>query len=204
MSKSASLRLSGVALILVVLTALYGCGGNSAPVNSQTNSLVINTQSLSAATYGSAYSDVLASSGGTSGYSWSLAAGSTLPPGLTLSAGGTLSGTPTAAGTYNFTIAVSDSSSPPQTAQQALSLTANKVPLTVTANNQAMTYGLLPPALTVSYSGFVNGDTVAALSGSPTLTTAATSFTAAGSYPITVAAGTPSVTSLTGIGCGFR
>jgi hypothetical protein len=78
-----------------------------------------------------------------------------------------------------------------------VSLAVNKTPLTVTANNQTMTYGMRPPALTVSYSGFVNGDTVATLSGSPTLTAAVTSFTPAGSYPITVAAGTLSATNYT-------
>ncbi len=193
------MRLLGVASVLVLGTLLIACSADpSVPVNPQTNLLVVNTQSLSAATYGSAYSDVLASSGGTSGYSWSLATGSTLPPGLTLSAGGTLSGTPTAAGTYNFTIAVSDISSPPQTARQALSLTVNKAALTVTADNKMMTYGLRPPALTTAgYSGFVNGDTAATVSGSPSVTTAVTSFTAAGSYPIIVAAGTLSATNYT-------
>jgi hypothetical protein len=47
------------------------------------------------------------------------------------------------------------------------------------------------PTLTYSYSGFVNGDTVAtATTGTPTISTTATAKPHAGSYPITLAAGT--------------
>ena len=55
-----------------------------------------------------AYSDQLTVTGGTSPYTWSVSAG-TLPPGLTLGAStGLLSGTPTTAGTYSFTVKVTD------------------------------------------------------------------------------------------------
>ena len=66
----------------------------------------------------------------------------------------------------------------------------NKAPLTVTANNASRAVGAANPAFTASYSGFVNGETTAVLSGSPSLTTTATSSSAAGTYPITAAAGT--------------
>src|SRR5205814_1746560 len=67
-----------------------------------------------------------------------------------------------------------------------------KATLTVTANNQSRVYGAANPALTVGYSGFVNGENAGALSGSPTLgTTATTNSTVAGSpYVITVTHGT--------------
>jgi hypothetical protein len=65
----------------------------------------------------------------------------------------------------------------------------NKAPLTVTANNASRAVGAVIPALTASYSGFVNGETSAVLSGSPSLTTPSTSSSAAGTYPITAAAG---------------
>ena len=46
-------------------------------------------------------------------------------------------------------------------------------------------YGQANPALTVSYSGFVNGDTPASLTTVPTVTTTATTTSPVGSYPIT-------------------
>ena len=61
--------------------------------------------------------------------------------------------------------------------------------LTVTADNQTMVYGGSLPTLTASFAGFVNGDTAAALAGTPGLATVpATSH--AGSYAITAGAGT--------------
>jgi hypothetical protein len=57
--------------------------------------------------------------------------------------------------------------------------------LTVTANNQTKVYGAANPALTVSYSGFVNGDTVTSLTTAPSVTTTATTASAVGTYPIT-------------------
>ncbi len=59
---------------------------------------------------GVAYSDQLTVTGGTSPFTWSVSAGS-LPPGVTLGAStGLLSGTPTTAGSYSFTVKVTDNS----------------------------------------------------------------------------------------------
>jgi hypothetical protein len=66
----------------------------------------------------------------------------------------------------------------------------NQAPLTVTANNTSRAVGAANPAFTASYSGFVNGDTAAVLGGAPSLTTTATTSSAAGLYPITVSQGT--------------
>jgi hypothetical protein len=66
----------------------------------------------------------------------------------------------------------------------------NKATLTVTANNASMIYGGTVPTFTASYTGFVNGDTSSVLSGSPSLTTTATSASPAGTYTITAAVGT--------------
>ena len=62
--------------------------------------------------------------------------------------------------------------------------------LTVAAQNQSITYGSALPTLTSSTTGFVNGDTSSVVSGSPALATTATATSPAGSYPISVAAGT--------------
>ena len=74
-------------------------------------------------------------------------------------------------------------------------LTVGKATLTVTANNAASTYGHAFPTFTDTVTGFVNGDTQAVVSGSPSLTTTATSNSPAGTYAITAAIGTLSATN---------
>jgi hypothetical protein len=91
---------------------------------------------------------------------------------------GTYAVTPGGLSSLNYTI---------KYVQGILSITP--AALTVTANNQNMIYGVPVPSLTASYSGFVNGDTTAVLSGTPALSTTATSSSNVGSYPITAAAG---------------
>jgi hypothetical protein len=68
-------------------------------------------------------------------------------------------------------------------------LTVNQAALTITANNKNKVYGAALPAFTVSYSGFVNGDTPAALTTQPSLSTTAnaTSHVAGNPYSITAA-----------------
>jgi hypothetical protein len=56
---------------------------------------------------GAAYAQTFTASAGTPPFTFALAAGA-LPPGLALSAGGVLSGTPSAAGTFAFTVSVTD------------------------------------------------------------------------------------------------
>jgi gliding motility-associated-like protein len=68
-------------------------------------------------------------------------------------------------------------------------LTVSKIMLNVTANNQSRAYGVGNPSLTVSYTGFVNGETSAILSTVPSATTTATILSNVGNYPITVAGG---------------
>ncbi len=66
----------------------------------------------------------------------------------------------------------------------------SKATLTVTANNASRAVGAANPTFTASYSGFVNGDSASALSGTPSLTTTATTSSPAGLYPITARVGT--------------
>jgi gliding motility-associated-like protein len=64
-------------------------------------------------------------------------------------------------------------------------LTIIPASLTITANDQTKAFGAPNPVLTVSYSGFVNGDTEASLTPQPSVTTTATVLSPAGTYPIT-------------------
>jgi len=57
--------------------------------------------------------------------------------------------------------------------------------LTVTAASDLATYGGTVPAVTASYSGFVNGDSASSLTTAPTCTTTATSTSPVGTYPTT-------------------
>jgi len=63
-------------------------------------------------------------------------------------------------------------------------VTINKKNLTVTADNKSRFYGDNNPALTVSYSGWVNSESATVLNTAPTATTSATSASNVGPYTI--------------------
>ncbi len=89
--------------------------------------IAVSPSSLTAATVGTAYSQTISASGGTSPYSFAVTSGA-LPAGLSLNGStGALSGTPTAGGSFNFTITATDSSSGtgPYTGSRAYSFTVN-------------------------------------------------------------------------------
>ena len=67
--------------------------------------------------------------------------------------------------------------------------TVTPAALTVTANSLTRTLGMPNPALTLSYTGFVNGDTPEQLTTQPTATTQATIQSPVGQYPIDVSGG---------------
>lgn len=71
--------------------------------------------------------------------------------------------------------------------QQTIMVT--KAPLTVTADDQTITFGDAIPVLTINYNGFVNGEGNSVLSSAPVASTTATESSNAGSYDITIAGG---------------
>jgi polygalacturonase len=100
------------------------------------------------------------------------------------------SAAPVAAGTYAVSASFTSSDPSYLNASGTSTLTINPAALTVAANNQTMTFGAPVPALTYTPTGFVGGETAAVLSGSPQLSTTATSASPTGLYPITIATGT--------------
>jgi gliding motility-associated-like protein len=101
--------------------------------------IIFNGATLSNATPGFAYSKQLdVATGGTAGYSYALAAGSTLPAGLTLSSTGAITGTPTVANVYTFSVVATDAKGCKATATYNLTVTASLV----------LTPGALPDGLT--------------------------------------------------------
>ena len=65
-------------------------------------------------------------------------------------------------------------------------LSVSPAPLTITADNQTKVQGYPLPALTASYTGFVNGDTSASLTTPPTLSTTATAGSSAAGSPYSI------------------
>jgi hypothetical protein len=103
---------------------------NSTPVKSDkqrytitiagNETLLITTTDMADGVEGTAYNATLLALGGTLPYTWSIAGGK-LPDGLMIdAASGVISGTPTKKGNYNFTIQVSDNSTPANTDTQRL------------------------------------------------------------------------------------
>jgi len=106
-------------------------------VNPAVGTLTITTQSpLPYAYVGTEYSTTIGATGGTSPYIYTLSSGS-LPQNLSFSSNSqlaTISGMPTTAGTYQFTVKVTDSSSPQQTASASFTLTVNSTSTGCSAN----------------------------------------------------------------------
>ena len=94
--------------------------------------------------------------------------------------------------TYPITASLSDPGSKAANYDVTLqtgTLTVTKAALTATADDKSRKFGESNPVFTVTYKGFVNGDTTTAVGTPPTLATVATSTSPAGNYQITVTGG---------------
>ena len=99
--------------------------------------ITITTTSLPNGIVGTPYPpQVLTASGGASPYKFQV---NGLPGGLTFS-NGAISGTPTAAGSFNLTVSVSDSSSPPLTGSAQLSLTTSTAHTDLVLSQNSVTF----------------------------------------------------------------
>ena len=162
--------------------------------------LTVTTSSLPGGTVATGYSTTLAAAGGTAPLTWSVSSGN-LPDGLKISSSGTISGTPQAAGTFSFTVQVTDSSALQQTATQDLSIVIAKAGTTTkleidpsmaaVGDTITLSAGISPaasggPALGGTVTFTANGsmvcDSIPVTGGSAQCTI---SLTTAGTYSVT-------------------
>jgi len=130
-------------------------------VFTSSSNLAITKASLPKGTQSLLYGQSLFASGGKTPYTWSLLSGS-LPAGLTLSSAGLISGTPTAAGVFDFTVQVTDSSNPQQTAGLPLRIvvtTSGSCPCTIWPSTAAPTNVDVEPDSSVELGVTFRSDT---------------------------------------------
>ncbi len=86
------------------------------------------------------------------------------------------------------------------TANASVLISVTRAPLTIQAHDKSRLFGQPNPALTVGYSGFVNGETNNVLTAQPVVATMAIPGSPIGNYPITVSGASASNYSITHIG----
>jgi hypothetical protein len=169
--------------------ATYSGDGDYETSTSTAQSLTINTSAVATVTLGSlariyagvplaATATTSSPSGLTVTFTYTGTSGTTYGPSST---------PPKAVGNYTVVGTISSST---YSGSATGTLVIARALLTATTNNGTMVVGSAVPALTASYNGFVPGDSAAVLSGSPVLSTTATSSSPAALYPITIAQGT--------------
>jgi len=175
-------------------------GSSTAPVNAGSYSVVAT---VADATYTGSVSGTLNVAKASPSLTWSAPADITYGTALsstqlnaTASVPGTFTYTPAAgtvlhagnAQTLQATFTPTDTVNY-ATATKSVTLSVAKAPLIAKATDQQRMQGTANPTLGISYTGFVNGDTAAALDALPTASTTATTASTAGQYPITLSGG---------------
>jgi len=162
---------------------------NAAATATKALSIVVNpapsitTSSLPGGQTGTAYSQTLAATGGTTPLIWSIQAGN-LPAGLSLVGGtGAITGTPTTAGTSNFTVKVTDNVGASATKALSIAISAGALSITTASlpngtlnasysQTLAATGGQTPYSWSVSNgslpAGLSLGTSTGVISGTPT------------------------------------
>jgi uncharacterized protein YhjY with autotransporter beta-barrel domain len=204
-------------------------GTKNLPLNVAAPTITVSPATLPGGTVGAAYSQTATASGGTAPYTWQLASGA-LPAGLTLSAAGVLSGTPTSSASVTFTLRATDSSTgtgAPFSGQRSYTVapaapTITIAPVTLPAGQVGQAYsgtltasggtapytfnvsaGALPPGLSMSSAGVLSGQPTTAgtfnvtIAATDSSTGAGAAFTAQRAYSITISAPTITVTPAT-------
>jgi len=173
--------------------ALMGTASLSIQINAAGGALTITTTTLPAGLVGQAYSATIVATGGTTPYTFSITTG-TLSAGLSLNAStGAITGTPTTLGTSPFTVTVTDSSSPTQTASAPLSITVDAALMITTtslpggtigtAYSAAITAtgGVIPYSFSITSGSLPNGlslgSSTGTISGTPTGPPTTSAFT---------------------------
>ncbi|MCM2468426.1 putative Ig domain-containing protein [Agrobacterium vitis] len=108
-------------------------------VTAPTFTLSPTSGALTAATVGTAYTETVTASGGTSPYSYAVTSG-TLPAGMSLNTStGAISGTPTTAANTSFTITATDANSATGSATYSLAVTEPSVTLSLSPSSGTLT-----------------------------------------------------------------
>lgn len=103
--------------------------------------------------------------------------------------------TNTMVGVYPIQVVTPQTSGNYNISYVAGTLSVTQAVLTVSADPQSRIYGATNPVLTVSYSGFANGESTNVISGQPSLSTAAGVSSPVGAYDIVVGPGSLSATN---------
>lgn len=114
-----------VFLVLMALSLtglMVACSDDDSPVNPEPTEFGITTAAITTGYTCSPYNIQLDATGGTAPYTWSLAAGSTLPDGVALTADGRIMGLLMDTGSWNFSIVATDAAGTPATDQVAYTL----------------------------------------------------------------------------------
>ena len=213
--------LAGVYTFTVTVTDFFGISGSTTFTLAVTTGLAITTTSpLPAGSTGTPYSTMFQAAAGKPPYTWSVAGGA-LPGGLALDSAGNLTGTPTAAGSFRFTIQVTDAATSsvtgvfdvtiarslaitPATLPDATLGTAYQQSLTATGGtapyNFTIDSGSLPAGITLASTGNLAGTPTAAGQFSFTVrATDSTELTGTIAYQLKVVTAPPIAPTITGV-----